>query len=161
MLRNNRKMISKKMILGIIVTIVTVSIVAMIVTRAYFPDTYKKFVGIVFPNHYQDENNCTAEESEQNINSQDENTFQTIDNQDNKYRLEVEYYDTQIKENSQNADFYGAKSDALYNLGQKEQAIDTIENGLMQNPDDELLKSKLDVIKKEWFSDPDEETPKG
>lgn|GEM_PF-2483601 len=47
--------------------------------------------------------------------------------------------------------YYNRKSQAEYNLGQKDQAIKTLKDGLAQNPGDDLLSSRLDVLEKDWY----------
>lgn len=59
-----------------------------------------------------------------------------------------------------NSQTYAQKSEAEYASGDKQAAIDTVKEGLEQNPDDELLKSKLDVLEKETFNSSDFNNPR-
>lgn len=47
--------------------------------------------------------------------------------------------------------YFNRKSQAQYNLGQKDQAINTLEAGLAANPDSDLLRSRLDVLQKDYI----------
>ena len=46
--------------------------------------------------------------------------------------------------------YYNRKSQAEYNLGKKDQAIKTLEEGLINIPDSDLLKSRLDILTKDY-----------
>ncbi|OQA03230.1 MAG: Tetratricopeptide repeat protein [bacterium ADurb.Bin400] len=56
-----------------------------------------------------------------------------------------------IEINPNNPDYYNKKSQAEYNLGQKSQAIATVKEGIANNPNDELLRSRLEILEREWF----------
>lgn len=49
------------------------------------------------------------------------------------------------------ADYYAKKSEEEYRAGNKNAAIKTVQEGLRQYPNDELLKSKLDILEKDSF----------
>jgi len=57
-----------------------------------------------------------------------------------------------ISLNSKVPDYYNKKSQAEYNLGQKGQALVTVQEGLKNNPDSDLLKSRLDILQKSSFN---------
>lgn len=73
------------------------------------------------------------------------------------YQQSVEHFSDAIEASPENPDYYAYKSSAQYNLGQKDEAIATVQEGLQNNPDNELLKSKLDVLQKDSFSNSDQE----
>lgn len=52
-----------------------------------------------------------------------------------------------------NVDAYIDKSTAEYSLDQKEAALKTVEDGLKITPDSELLKSRRDVLLRDWIPD--------
>jgi tetratricopeptide (TPR) repeat protein len=56
-----------------------------------------------------------------------------------------------IRLDNKNPDFYNRKSQAENNLGQKDKAINTLKEGIANNPNSDLLKSRLDVLQKEWY----------
>jgi|GEM_PF-4473454 tetratricopeptide (TPR) repeat protein len=49
------------------------------------------------------------------------------------------------------ADYYLKKSQEEYKSGNKEEAIKILEEGLKAYPDNELIKSRLDILKKNGF----------
>jgi tetratricopeptide (TPR) repeat protein len=57
-----------------------------------------------------------------------------------------------ISLNNKVPDYYNKKSQAEYNLGQKDQALATVQEGLKTNPDSDLLKSRLDILQKSSFN---------
>lgn len=73
-----------------------------------------------------------------------------LDNKD--YSKAVDNYGKAIATNPTNVENYIDKSAAEYAAGEKEAAINTIEEGLKQDPTSELLKSKLDVLEKDTFN---------
>lgn len=62
--------------------------------------------------------------------------------------------------NPQDAESYIKKSEAQYALGQKDAALKTVEEGLKIAPDNELLKSRRDVLLNTFTADPNQITPK-
>jgi len=62
----------------------------------------------------------------------------------------VEDFDQAINLDNKVPDYYNRKSQAQYNLGQKDQAINTLKDGIANNPDSDLLKSRLDILQKDW-----------
>ncbi len=63
----------------------------------------------------------------------------------------VENFSQAINIDNKVPDYYNRKSQAQYNLGQKDQAISTLEAGLAANPESDLLKSRLDVLQKDYI----------
>lgn len=59
-------------------------------------------------------------------------------------------FEEAIKLDNKNPNYYSRKSQAEYNLGQKDQAIATLNEGLKNNPESDLLKSRLDVLQKDY-----------
>lgn len=53
-----------------------------------------------------------------------------------------------IELDPKNPSFYILKSEAEYSLGNKDQSVKTIEEGVAQNPDSGALNSRLDTLKK-------------
>lgn len=64
----------------------------------------------------------------------------------------VNSFDQAIALDAKNPDYFNRKSQAQYNLGQKDQAIRTLKDGIVSNPSSDLLKSRLDILQKEYFS---------
>ena len=60
--------------------------------------------------------------------------------------------DKAIALDSHQPNYYNKKSQAQYNLGQKDKAIATVQEGLNKNPDSDLLKSRLDILQKDSFN---------
>jgi tetratricopeptide (TPR) repeat protein len=89
------------------------------------------------------------------INQSNELTEKAKNDLDNKdYSSAVDNYNKAIELDPTNSQAYAQKSEAEYASGDKTAAIETVQEGLIQDPDNELLKSKLDVLKKDSFSDP-------
>lgn len=137
------------------------------------------FAGLVFWQYQKPERKSDANEQNQTQNVSSENA-QSSDNNDivpnqplskaddfylqgskeltNKnYSEAIKYFDQAIAENPYEPQYYSDKSGAQYNLGQKNQAIETLKQGSSLNPDSDLLQSKLDVLTKDQFSDPSAE----
>lgn len=72
---------------------------------------------------------------------------------DKDYEGAIKDIERAISLNNKVPDYYNKKSQAEYNLGQKDQAIATTQEGLKNNPDSELLKSRLDILQKSSFTD--------
>jgi len=70
------------------------------------------------------------------------------------YSEAIKYFDQAITSDPYEPLYYSDKSGVQYNLGDKQGAIDTLKQGSSLNPDSDLLKSKLDVLTKDQFSDP-------
>lgn len=66
----------------------------------------------------------------------------------------------QIKTSPNNPLLYVEKSEILYNQGDKDGALDAVNEGLAANPDSEILKSKKDVLEKDYFQSADQDTPR-
>lgn len=64
----------------------------------------------------------------------------------NNYQAAITYFDKAITLNPTNPNFYIKKSEAQITLHQKQAAIDTINQGLVKIPNDNLLLSQLDFI---------------
>lgn len=58
---------------------------------------------------------------------------------------------TSIEANQKDADYYLKQSQEEYKSGNKEEAIRILEEGLKVYPDNELIKSRLDILKKNSF----------
>lgn len=84
--------------------------------------------------------------------------IEKLNNKD--YTGAAEEFEKAIVENPSNIDNYTKKSEAEYQAGDKEEAIATVEEGLAQDPENELLKSKLDVLQKDFVADPSQDTPR-
>ncbi len=65
-----------------------------------------------------------------------------------------------VKLDPTNTKTYAEKSEAEYTSGDKQASIDTVKEGLEQNPDDEILKAKLDVLQKEVFNNNEFNNPR-
>lgn len=74
------------------------------------------------------------------------------------YADAINYFDQAIDENPHQPLFFSDKSEAQYNLGDKPGAIETLKKGIAENPDSDLLRSKLDVLTKEQFTNPNIDT---
>lgn len=79
---------------------------------------------------------------------------------DKDYPVAVENYEKAIAENPTITENYVDKSAAEYAAGDKEAAKATVIEGLVQDPNNELLKARLDVISNDYIASPDQETPK-
>lgn len=64
-----------------------------------------------------------------------------------EYQAAIAFFDQAIGINKQISDFYSKKAEAQVSLGQKADAIATVEAGLAALPGNELLQNKLDIIK--------------
>jgi tetratricopeptide (TPR) repeat protein len=69
-----------------------------------------------------------------------------------KWSDAINSFDQAITLDDKNPDYYNRKSQAQYNLNQKQEAIDTINAGLVTNPNSDLLKSRLDILEKDYFN---------
>jgi len=76
------------------------------------------------------------------------------------YAEAIKDFDQAIAEDPYEPQYFSDKSGAQYNLGDKQGAIDTLRQGSSLNPDSDLLKSKLDVLTKDQFSDPSLDAPR-
>lgn len=74
------------------------------------------------------------------------NTNSGNQNNNTDYQSIIKDSEKAIQENPKDPENYVSKSEAEYSSGNKEEAIETIEEGLKQDPENELLKSRLDVI---------------
>ncbi len=102
----------------------------------------------------QSEDNLGLEDNTTNDTptSEDSSYQQAKKSLDNKdYENAIQSFNKAIAANPHNPDYYSGKSEAEYNLGQKTEALETVKQGLAENPDDDLLKSKLDVMQKDNF----------
>lgn len=133
------------------------------------------FGGIVFWQYQKPEKKSSATEQNQvsdNNQNTDTNGQQNISTTENLYRKgaqeltdknydeAIKFFDQAIAENPYEPQYYSDKSEAEYNLGQKDQAITTLKQGSSINPDSDLLKSKIDVLSKDQFSNPNIDTPR-
>ena len=135
------------------------------------------FAGVVFWQYQKPERKSDANEQNQSTtDNQSSNTGTTNTNEEQSvgptenlyregaaqlaeknYSEAIKYFDQAIAQNPYEPQYFSDKSGAQYNLGQKYQAIETLKQGLSLNPDSDLLKSKLDVLTKDQFSDPSAE----
>ena len=67
------------------------------------------------------------------------------------YSGAIDQFAKAIEQYSKNPEYYSKKSQAENNLGQTKVAIDTINQGLVKNPDSDLLKTRLDILQKQWL----------
>ena len=128
------------------------------------------FAGIVFWQYQKpdrksganDQNQTQNNTADNNQNSTDSGIAEPQSKADNlfqkgateltakNYGEAIQYFDQAIAENAYEPQYYSDKSEAQYNLGQKQAAIDTLRTGSSLNPDSDLLKSKLDVLTKQF-----------
>lgn len=103
----------------------------------------------------QSNQNSNEETSNNNLNSQinsdkpsSEDYYQKglteFANKD--YSLATTFFTEAIKINPQNIDAYIKKSEALYNQNDKKGSVDIIKEGLVINPNNSQLKSRLDTL---------------
>lgn len=76
------------------------------------------------------------------------------------YAEAIKYFDQAIAADAYEPQYYSDKSEAQYNLGDKQAAIATLKQGSSLNPDSDLLKSKIDILTKDQFSNPSIDTPR-
>ena len=84
--------------------------------------------------------------------------IKSLENKD--YQGAIDFLAQAISENPNVISYYSLKSEAEVLADQKEQAKATLEAGLKIDSQSELLRSKLDVLNKDYFSPADQETPK-
>jgi tetratricopeptide (TPR) repeat protein len=116
---------------------------------------------VLAPNINSESENNISGNLLQNPNSADDynqNGSKELGNQ--QYQQAIENFSKAIELDPKNANNYARKSEAEYNLGLKQDAIITVEDGLKQNPDNELLKAKLDLLQKDFIQSSDQETPR-
>lgn len=70
------------------------------------------------------------------------------------YTEAIKDFNQAIAADAYEPQYYSDKSEAQFDSGDKQGAIDTLKQGSSLNPDSDLLKSKLDVLTKDQFSDP-------
>ena len=68
-----------------------------------------------------------------------------------KYKEAIDKFTAAIKLDSKEPNYFSKKSQAEKNLGLNSEAISTIESGLKSNPDSDLLKTRLDILQKQWL----------
>lgn len=67
--------------------------------------------------------------------------------------LTASQYQAAILADPENIQNYIDKSAAEYQAGDKEAALDTVNQGLTVDPSNELLRGRKDVLEKEYFND--------
>lgn len=67
---------------------------------------------------------------------------------------------SEISKNPNDPNLYAEKSNILYNSGDKASALAAVEEGLATNPDSELLKSKKDILTRDYFQSDTADTPR-
>lgn len=72
----------------------------------------------------------------------------------------IDTLNQEIKNNPTDPNLYAQKSEILYNSGDKAGALSAVNEGLATNPDSEILKSKKDVLEKDYFPSSSEVTPR-
>jgi predicted Zn-dependent protease len=87
-----------------------------------------------------------------------DSALKAIDNKE--YLAAIAFFDKAIAANPNNPAYYSGKAEAQVNLNQQTEAKITLEQGIQTNPDDQLLRSKLDVLNKDFLAPSDQETPK-
>lgn len=129
------------------------------------------FAGLIFWQYQKPERKSDANEQNQSTAGEQKSDISTDENQNispaenlyregaaqltqKNYNEAIKYFDQAIASDPYEPQYYSDKSEAQFNLGQKDQAIETLRLGSSLNPDSDLLKSKLDVITKDQFSDP-------
>ena len=70
---------------------------------------------------------------------------------DKNWQEAASKFEMAIALDNENPDYFNRKSQAEYNMSQKDRAISTINEGLATNPDSDLLKSRLDILQKEFI----------
>ncbi|MEI6498414.1 MAG: hypothetical protein WCO23_00430 [bacterium] len=98
----------------------------------------------------------TSENVNQNINSDSDSAKSHYEagltlfaNQ--SYEAAIVEFDKAIALDNFEADYYSKKAQAESNLGQQQQAIDTINEGLKYIPTSDLLNSRLDILQRDWI----------
>lgn len=71
------------------------------------------------------------------------------------YTGAIDTMTTAIADDPYTAEYYSVKAEAEYLNGDKTAAIATVNEGLRVDPENELLKSKLDVLEKDTFNSSD------
>jgi len=80
--------------------------------------------------------------------------------QEKDFAAAIENFDQAIAVNPYNAAYFSGKSEALLNLNQKDEAKATLEKGINFNPTDQLLRSKLDVLNKDFLAPAKQDNPR-
>jgi len=68
-----------------------------------------------------------------------------------KYTEAIEKISQAVDLYQKDPQYYSKQSQAEKNLGQTETAINTVRKGLENNPDSDLLKTRLDILQKQWL----------
>ena len=69
---------------------------------------------------------------------------------DKNWQEAASKFEMAIALDNENPDYFNRKSQAEYNMSQKDRAISTINEGLVANPGSDFLKSRLDILQKEF-----------
>jgi len=67
------------------------------------------------------------------------------------YQAAIDEFTKAIEVNKNDPNIFSKKSQAEKNLGKQKEAIATLEDGLRYNPDSDLLKTRLDILQKQWL----------
>ncbi len=119
--------------------------------------------GIFLPNKNKttapDKNNNNI--NQQNNNSQDfSNSNDIVDNDKEKYLEKISESEQKIENDSSNVQNYIDKSEYEYLIGDKQAALITVEDGLKIDPNNELLKSRRDVLLNQNLTNSNQSFPK-
>lgn len=84
----------------------------------------------------------------------------TETNNTDLYKQKIQDSTTAIKKDPGNVQNYIDKSEYEYLSGDKAAALATVEAGLVQAPNNDLLKNRKDVLSTEYLADPNQDTPR-
>lgn len=133
------------------------------------------FAGLIYWQYQKPEKKSSATEQSQPASSDQTNNQETTSEQvpltasekyyqqgteqlnAKNYSEAIKFFDQAIAGDPYEPQYYSDKSEAQYNSGDKQAAINTLKQGSSLNPDSDLLKSKIDVLSKDQFSDPNAE----
>lgn len=106
-------------------------------------------------------NKTKAPEANKNTNSYIETALEAPDAAKQAVLQEnINQYSTAIADNPENIQNYIDKSEAEYQTGDKQAALDTVNEGLKIDPNNDLLKNKRDVLEKDYISNSNIDTPR-
>ena len=109
-------------------------------------------------NEIQPDNNQSSPIDFSNNTDSDGNDLGTEDK--NTASPAIDALDQQIQSNPNDPNLYAEKSNILYNSGDKAAALSAVQDGLQANPDSDLLKSKRDILTKDYFQSDTADTPR-
>lgn len=68
-----------------------------------------------------------------------------------EYNSAITEFDKAIGKDKLEPNYFSKKAQAQSNLDQTQAAIDTINEGLKYNPSSDLLKTRLDILQRDWI----------